>query len=74
MKKVFGGLDNVQQVRRGLRLVKDDGSADRIEVTVVIVVEGLAVHVALQNAGCIVCRPTEGGSSGLNGLLVYVEE
>lgn len=38
----------------------DDRSVDMIEVTAVIVVQGLIGPVTLQSAGCIAYKPAEG--------------
>lgn len=46
-------------VRFELEAVGNDCSANRDDVKIVRVVEGLAVPVALQRAVRIVCRPTE---------------
>lgn len=51
-----------------------DGCADRIEVIHVIIFDGLVVHVALLGAGCIKCRFTEGSTTRLGGLTVYIEK
>lgn len=39
-----------------------------------MVVEELAVHVALQKAGCIVCRTAEQSSTYLRWVFTYVIE
>lgn len=46
----------------GLHLLQDDRWANGHEVTVVIVGEGVAAHLALQSACGIVCRPKHRGS------------
>lgn len=45
------------QVRIHLR--HEDGSADRADFTAVVMIEGMVVHVAMQSAKSIVCKPAE---------------
>lgn len=58
----------------GFHFVQDDGRADSSKVTAVIVFEWVAVHVALQSSGCIVCRATERSTTNFGYFTVYVRK
>lgn len=50
------------------------GGAHSNDITAIIEIERLIVHVALQSAGCIACRPTEECPTKLGGLTDYADE
>lgn len=58
-------------VHVGMRLFVDhkDGCANRNEVTAVMVVERLVVHVMLKRSGCLIWRPIEENPTSLGPLL-----
>lgn len=71
MRQANCGVEGVR-VHIVLPLVHYDLCAGSNGVIAVGVMEGLIVYAALHSAGCIVCRPTEVGTTNLGGLAIYV--
>lgn len=61
------GMEGLQ-VCIGLYLVHDDKCVDSKRTTSVIVIEGLFLHVALPNVGCIICNLTEESATDVGPL------
>lgn len=54
MKQLISGVEGVRVCMRP-HLVQHAGFPENNGVTATIAVEGLVLHVALQNTGCIIC-------------------
>lgn len=58
----------------GLHVLHNDSRENGDEVTVVIVHEGVVVHLALPSAGCIFCTPAQHGSTVSSGVPIHIDK